>query len=718
MALEAAATSNALKSNRCSNPGNVRIIGKIRGLTHRESESLNQDSKPWITVKNPEENGSSQKCKVYFETQSTKVGYELDYCYEQLEEIDRIYTREIQPLVRELFEGRNASVIALGAKGSGKTFTIQGSQEKPGLAVMAMSDILAKAKETGKSVSMSLYELTQENVKDLLNPDHPAIKVLDDAHGKVNIIGLSKVPVNSITEFQNMYISQVCSQNTQKVVTDQSHQKGLMVHISSDDCKMKVKLANKINFVDLAGYEDLRKQGTTPVDSNRKNKSLYALLNVISAISANETRVPYRDSKLTRILQDSLCGGNRVLLLTCLNPFFCQDSLSSINLISHRQSTKQVLTDSTNRSQTPAKVKTLSSFQSGKTISASVSAKKPFGHSQLHCDSTNRSQTPAKVKTLSSFQSEKTISASVSAKKPFGHSQLHCAAKDSRNLKGRKLFDERKKVNSKQLTCQSEDTSCHKSKIPPNHALAVAPFSLEEATQDILTSECSSFVEHIIDSNSEALVSQYSPKFEGTTCATTDDLTILMKTDSKVCGLEETLDNISDLKVHTRSESESATTCNETKYLYTKGDGSPPLSERIREICNNLKSLCEPTPLSIKMPDEIATPCNNEVNYNDNQEPKTPAMDRTRYCTPQGIFDSCSSKLKNSIVLEYLTFFNSANKEELKSLKGIGEKRATYIMEMREESPEPFKSLDDLQDIGLSAKQIKGMMKQVVGGLF
>lgn len=69
------------------------------------------------------------------------------------------------------------------------------------------------------------------------------------------------------------------------------------------------------------GYEDLRnnsRQGATLVDSNRKNKSLYALLNVISAISANEMRVPYRESKLTRILQDSLCGGNRVLLLTCL----------------------------------------------------------------------------------------------------------------------------------------------------------------------------------------------------------------------------------------------------------------------------------------------------------------------------------------------------------------------------------------------------------------
>lgn len=57
--------------------------------------------------------------------------------------------------------------------------------------------------------------------------------------------------MNSITEFHNMYFSRGCSQNSQKVAVDQSHQKGLMVHISSD--KLEAQLANKINFVDLAG---------------------------------------------------------------------------------------------------------------------------------------------------------------------------------------------------------------------------------------------------------------------------------------------------------------------------------------------------------------------------------------------------------------------------------------------------------------------------------
>ncbi|KAG8381310.1 hypothetical protein BUALT_Bualt06G0109100 [Buddleja alternifolia] len=664
--------SNCVKFN---NSKKVRIIGKIRGFSDKESETLTQNSKPWITVKKPHENGASEKYTLFLDTQpsSHKDGYELDYFYEQDEEIGQIYSREIKPLILEAFDGRNASIIALGAKGSGKTYTIQGSQEKPGLAAMAMSEILSKAKELGKSVCVSLYELTHDNAYDLLNPMRPAVQVC----------------VKSISEFHSIYFSQGSSQNTQKVPTDQPrNHKGLMVHISSENDELKPNVVNKINFVDLAGYEDPRKSsrdgirdGITAAENNRINKSLYAILSVVSAINANEARVPYRESKLTRILQDSLGGSSHILLLTCLNPSFCQDSLSSISLVSRScRITKQVLTDSTNRNQSSAKVKVQSSLKFGKTMSASLSLKKQIDHSQL-----------------------------LSGKK------------GSCILKGRKLFDEEKKVHPMQLKCQSEDASTQKCKILPNLALVVPPFSLEEAPQDKDISGCSP-LEPTKDLNSQEPESQSKLQETLLPSPPDDNATIPTNTDdSSHSGIYHTeaypgINSVPNALLHF----EAASTCEENNTLHKKDDSSPPLSERIREISNNLKSLCASTPLRIKMPDEAVAQCSSQVSYNDIVDPKTPVLElkTASYCSPRDTFSNRSSRLKNSLVQEYLNFLNSANKEELKSLKGIGEKRATYILELREESPEPFKDLDDLQEIGLSTKQIKGMMKQVAGELF
>ncbi|KAK4384974.1 Kinesin-like protein KIN-10C [Sesamum angolense] len=674
------AETNNVKPNRCFNPSRkVRIIGKIRGFTDKESESVSKDSKPWITVKKPQENGSSEKYAVFLEAQSTgrKDGYELDYCSEQDEEIGEIYSREIKPVVSDIFDGRNACVIAFGARGSGKTYTIQGSPEKPGLAVLAMSEILSKARELRKSVSVSLYELSQDQAYDLLNPKHPTIQVLEDAHGKINLKGLSQVPVKSISEFHNVYFSQG-SLNSQKVQTDQprSH-RGLMVHISSEEDSLKTKLVNKINFVDLAGYEDPKKSsrdGITPAKSNGINKSLYAILNVVTAIYANEIRVPYRESKLTRILQDSLAGSSHVLLVTCLmqNPVFCQDSLSSISLVSRScRSTKQVLTDSTNRINSLAKAKVPSSLKSGKIMSASLSVKKHVGRSQL-----------------SSANEAGSI------------------------LKGRKLFGEEKVATPKQLRCQSEDTSAQKSKMLPNLALVVAPFSLEEVPMDKSNSQCSSMIEPVEDVNFEGPGSQSLSKLQNTLLPSADSATTMTETEaSPQSGIYH---------LGSTPGANSDAICEANNPVHKKNDASPPLSERIREISNNLKSLCASSPLSIKMPEEAAASYGSQLCYNDIVEPKTPAMELSiaRYCSPRGNFSNRSSGVKHSLVHEYLSFLNSANKEELKSLKGIGEKRATYILELRKESPEPFKTLDDLQDIGLSAKQIKGMMKQVAGDLF
>ena len=114
------------------------------------------------------------------------------------------------------------------------------------------------------------------------------------------------------------------------------------------------------------------------------------------------------------------------------------------------------------------------------------------------------------------------------------------------------------------------------------------------------------------------------------------------------------------------------------------------------------------------------TPCN--VNYPP-LEPKTPIgachiVEKNPDGTPLDKFNALGSNLKESLIQQYLEFLNVANKEELQQLKGIGEKRAEYILELREDSPRPFQSLSDLGNIGLSTKQIQDILRKTATGIF
>ncbi|GMN44584.1 hypothetical protein TIFTF001_013786 [Ficus carica] len=655
-----------------SNPSRkVRLVAKVRDFTDQEADLPSGFS--WISVNKP--NGeASEPVTVSFGDQaaSRKDSCEVDYCYDQNEDNESIFSREVKPLISGVLDGCNATVIAYGARGSGKTSLVQGSFEKPGLAALAMAEILSVAEENGKSVTMSFYE----------------------------------VPVKSISDFQRLYVGFGTRKPAQKGATELPRRghKGLIVHVSSPNEKLDTPATGKMNFVDLAGcYADVRKKSGEVLhflEQSKVNKSVYALLNVVHALSSNERHVPYRESKLTRILQDSLGGASKVLLVVCLNPTLCQDSLNMINLASRScQKISQPVFDSTKKIHSVTRPMVVSSKKSH--IPRTVSA-------------TARKQTSSRV--------------------PLSEKKVNVGTTFA--VKGRKLFDEAGDSSP------SDKASSVLDKVTTVETVAKEERKPVENITDVTMSEENTLpvvLEHteptfIVEKDNQSSKSQNSQVF----CSKTDEMT--RKPESAqftpTVGKEvseygkdhpEEVTPCVDVSIDTKSLSlaqEGQIIAKDNNSSLVDDDKSPPISARLRELTNSMRALCSATPFSLKTAenDDSSLVSANIL------EPKTPvvehgAMTADRWNvknvnSPWETFSTRNSGMKNSLVQDYLRFLNTAEKEDLKRLKGIGEKRATYILEMREESPEPFKNLDDLKHIGLSGKQIKGLMKKEVGGFF
>ncbi|XP_073226114.1 kinesin-like protein KIN-10C isoform X2 [Cicer arietinum] len=917
-----------------SDPGRkIRVVAKIRGFSDPDTNFTSESSTPvdWVSV-NRENSGDFT---ISFKEQSSSR-YSVDYCYDALENNEIIYSREVKPLVLAAFEGLNSTVIAHGARGSGKTHLIQGSLERPGLAVLATSEYLSMAEKNGKSVAVSFYEVDhQDHAVDLLNPEQPPILVLED-HGRIQFKGITQTPVKSIAEFQKLYIT-ACS--AQKAAPKKgfehacrSHM-GLTVSVFSQNEGVD-GLVSKMNFVDMAGYEDTRRRssdGSGLAENNKINKSIYALLNVCHALSTNESRVPYRESKLTRMLQDSLRGTSKILLVSCLNPSFCQDTIYMVSLasrscqripldslkkssssarqtvtldstkknaVSARQtvtsdSTKKsansirqtVASDSTKKNASSAKLtitldstkknassakptitldstkKTANSARQAVTLEstkksansirqtvASDSTKKSASSAKLTVsldstkksansirqtvgsDSTKKSASSAKLtvsldstkksassarqtvasdftkksassarqmvtldctkknassarQTVASDSTKKSaspalqgiishknkipISVSATTKKlPVSKSHIHekkgvVAVKSA--MKGRKLFEEashsaakaEKEIPIAQVTKASEpllDDSLSEdgndvhvnsmveqdssltgsgnhielnSRVEKDHSLANASNNVKLN----MVKETEIFIAKVTKASEPLLDNSLLEDGNDVHVNSMDDPFLNASSEVKVNPIMEK-GIYDDKEYHNEIHAPHAINYSkdlliadegynmnkENNSLMENGDCSPSISSQLRE----LQSLVSSTPLTLQLPEKRCISLEDQIST-EIAEPVTPIIERRDLVntkSPWETFAMHGSGMKHSLVKDYLRILNTAEKDELKKLKGIGEKRATYILELREESPEPFKSLDDLKDIGLSAKQIKKMMKKEVGELF
>ncbi|CAB4267316.1 unnamed protein product [Prunus armeniaca] len=267
---------------------------------------------------------------------------------------DRIYTpkddqvdvfADASPMIISVLDGYNVCILAYGQTGTGKTFTMEGSDTNRGVNYRTLEQLFKIADERKETfiynISVSVLEVYNEQIRDLLasSPTSKRLEMRQAPEGVHHIHGIVEAKVEGIKEAWNVLKA---GSSARAVGSNNVNE-----HSSRSHCILciMVKAKNLINgectmsklwLVDLAGSERLAKtevQGERLKEAQNINKSLSALGDVISALATKRSHIPYRNSKLTHLLQDSLGGDAKTLMFVQISPSEqdLSETLSSLN---------------------------------------------------------------------------------------------------------------------------------------------------------------------------------------------------------------------------------------------------------------------------------------------------------------------------------------------------------------------------------------------------
>lgn len=264
---------------------------------------------------------------------------------------------EVQGLVNSVADGRRVSIFAYGATGSGKTHTMVGSESTPGLTPRCM-DLLFKRIQflTGDGWDVALtveaLEIYNEALKDLLATDGGSGRLLEAK--LTGVSGITTVEVSSPEEARAVMDRATKTRTTASThlndVSSRSHMIiTLRLRCSRSDAP-GTRREGELHLIDLAGSENLKhscagEEGTSATARETKsiNLSLATLTSVIKALQAKQQHIPYRDSKLTTLLQNSLSNGAKTLMICNVAPRVAQLQ-ESVNTLRFAASVAQVTT--------------------------------------------------------------------------------------------------------------------------------------------------------------------------------------------------------------------------------------------------------------------------------------------------------------------------------------------------------------------------------------
>lgn len=257
--------------------------------------------------------------------------YTVDHVYGPQATTKELYERSIKSLVDRAMEGYHSSILAYGQTSTGKTFTMTGTKESPGLIPMAITDCFRYVRESQEEreylIRISYLEVYKENIRDLLNATPQPIRLFDGPNGLV-IRGLKEEIVSSP---EQVYAILTKGERRRQVGATYMNQHSSRSHVmvrlwiestGNESGDSDITRVSSLSLVDLAGSESVRLNGADRREEGHYiNKSLMTLGQVVLSLSEGKTgHVPYRDSKLTRLLQPSLSGNAQMVLLCCISP--------------------------------------------------------------------------------------------------------------------------------------------------------------------------------------------------------------------------------------------------------------------------------------------------------------------------------------------------------------------------------------------------------------
>lgn len=298
---------------------NIKVVCRIRPQSDAETKAGGS-----IVVKFP-----SNETVIH-----SGRAYTFDRVFKPSASQELVYTEAAKPIVSDVLAGYNGTIFAYGQTASGKTHTMEGvigDESWQGIIPRIIQDIFNYIYTMDENlefhIKVSYFEIYLDKIRDLLDVSKTNLVVHEDRNRVPYVKGATERFVSSPEEVLDVITEGKANRHVSVTNMNEHSSRShsiFLINVKQENTETQKKLSGKLYLVDLAGSEKVSKtgaEGDTLEEAKNINKSLSALGNVISSLAdSNNSYIPYRDSKMTRILQESLGGNSRTTIVICCSP--------------------------------------------------------------------------------------------------------------------------------------------------------------------------------------------------------------------------------------------------------------------------------------------------------------------------------------------------------------------------------------------------------------